>query len=270
MNADTSNPSSKPNSPSNHKVHFVWGSVFIATCALIVFVAKAFHDTLKEDIADVTSKFEEYAGKAKKAAVDIAEKFKTGTITTTFKTESPIFELIKAGRLEVAVKREQETFKRENEQTYFWDLFNPGKTISEIRVPATFRYHLDMDKDWKIEVKDNSCIVHAPALEPSLPVAFETDQMEKESAQGWARFDGVEQMDKLEKGITSTLNARAKESKKMDVARAMARDVVARFVRRWLLNSDQWQKDRFTSITVIFANDEKVELKPTLTIDVVP
>lgn len=287
MNTPLADLSSEPNPPSNHKVHLVWGSVFVITCALIVFTLKTANDTavndikigyekivgdLKSTVASATGKLEDYARKAAEKVEAVAARYKTGTITETFKSESPIFELIKVGRLEVAVAESDETFRREDEEKYFWGLLNPGPTVSEIKVPATYRYHLDMAEDWKIEIKDKCCVVHAPSLKPSLPVAFKTDKMEKKSETSWGRFDGAQQLDKLEKQITPRLNDRASKPGHMNAARREARDVVARFVRTWLLNSQQWQNDRFTSITVIFANEtpEEVSLKPTLTIDQQP
>ncbi len=129
-----------------------------------------------------------------------------------------------------------------------------------------------MAEDWKIEVKDKCCVVHAPSLRPSLPVAIQTDKMEKKSAAGWARFDGKEQMDQLEAQITPKLNNRASSPGHMSAARSEARDVVARFVRTWLLGSQQWQNDRFTSIIVIFADESPYAetLKPSLTINMLP
>ena len=243
----------------------------IAHDAIIRDMGKA-HDLTKKDLGALTEKVESWAKASAEEVKAIAAKFKQGTITETFKSESPIFELIKVGRLEVAVAESMETFERKTDQTAFWKTLDLGATVAEIKVPATYRYHLDLAEEWKIEIKDKCCVVHAPSLKPSLPVAFRTDEMEKNSQTGWARFDGVEQLDILERQITPRLNERASKPGHMRAAQREAREVVARFVRTWLLSSDQWKDDRFTSITVLFANEDPSETSavPTLTIDKLP
>lgn len=279
---------------TKHKVHLIWGGVLVLTCTLgllayklsidqalealkaghdaVVQDMKLAHDTLKKDAADGWNEAKDLAKKASEEAEKIAKKFKEGTITTTFRSESPIFELIKVGRLEVAVCESDQTFEKSDERTTMWGLFHTGTTYSKIKVPATFRYHVDMADDWRIEVKDKCCVVHAPALRPTVPVAFDTARMETYTESGWARFDKAEILAQLERDITPLLNSRASEQKFMNDARMQARDVVARFVRNWLLGANQWQKDAFTSITVIFEGEAPYteDLAPTLTIDQLP
>lgn len=284
-----------PNEHSaKHKVHLVWGTVFVIVCTLGVLAyklsidkaleaakavhdaaiqdLKALHDTAKKDAADGWAEAKNLARKASDEVEIIAEKFKEGTITTTFKSESPIFELIKVGRLEVAVCESDQTFEKSDARTTAWGLFYTGTTYSKIKVPATFRYHVDLADEWKIEVKDKCCVVHAPTLRPTVPVAFDTARMETYAESGWARFDKAEILSQLEKDITPLLNGRASEQKLMSDARMQARDVVARFVRNWLRSSHQWQKDAFNSITVIFEGEAPYTktLTPTLTIEQLP
>ena len=301
MSNSITNPPQKTSSFYNPQIHLVWGSVFVLAGVLglvgwrltmdaakkahemlasdlkgghdiIVSDLGKAHDVTKKDLGDLAGKMEAWSKAAAEEAKAIAAKFSQGTITETFKSESPIFELIKVGRLEVAVAESMETFERKTEQTAVWKTVNLGETVSEIKVPATYRYHVDLAEEWKIEIKDKCCVVHAPSLRPSLPVAFRTDKMEKYSQAGWARFDGAEQLDELERQITPRLNERASKPGHMKAAQIEAKEVVARFVRAWLLSSDQWKNDRFTSITVLFANEDlsRVSAQPTLTIDTVP
>jgi hypothetical protein len=278
----------------SHKVHLVWAAVVVIISTLGVLAyklsidkaleaaksvhdaavqdLKALHDTAKKDAEEGWSEFKKLTKKASDEAEVIAKKFREGTITTTFRSESPIFELIKVGRLEVAVCESDQTFEKSDARTTAWGLFYTGTTYSKVKVPATFRYHVDMADEWRIEVKDKCCVVHAPALRPTVPVAFNTAKMETYAESGWARFDKAEILAELEKGMTPLLNSRASEQKLMNDARMQARDVVARFVRSWLLGSNQWQKDAFTSITVIFEGEatNAEAIAPTLTIEQMP
>lgn len=139
-----------------------------------------------------------------------------------------------------------------------------GKTVSEISVPVTYRYHLVLRDPWRLEVSGSTCIVHAPAMRPSLPPAIHTDQMQKRSEAGWARFDAREQMAELERSLTPRLTRTAGDPRRLALVRDECRKTVAEFVRDWLLREDHWRHDRFTAIRVVFADERepKPELAP--------
>ena len=58
-----------------------------------------------------------------------------------------------------------------DERRILWDRFSLGETVSEIRVPVTYRYHLRLADAWEIEISDQTCIVHAPRIRASQPPA---------------------------------------------------------------------------------------------------
>jgi hypothetical protein len=199
----------------------------------------------------------------------IAARFLTGRITQTF--ESALPELVPAGRgnLELATLEQLEVFRAEDERSVFWETLSLGKTVSEIRVPVTYRYHLRLADSWRLEVSGQTCIVYAPGLRPSLPPAIHTDRMEKKSESGWARFNAREQMEALEKSITPTLNAYAMDRRRVSLVREPCRQAVAEFVKTWLLKEEHWRTDRFRAVKVIFAGEAgrasaPADLPPTL------
>jgi hypothetical protein len=174
------------------------------------------------------------------------------------------------GRLEVSVSDPVPvTFSKADTQKILWDWVSLGQTVSEIRVPATYRYNVPLDGYWKLDVQDRMCIVVPPPLTASLPVAIHTDQMSKKTSNGWARFDKQEQLDALERSITPRLNTLASNEAHMVEARNKARETIANFVRAWLLREDQWGKDHFTSIIVVFPDEPpptRQTLRPTITL----
>lgn len=193
---------------------------------------------------------------AGEAVGGIAERFRSGTITTTFTAAIPRLVTNEGMSLEVAVLEGTETFSRSDERRVLFDLVDLGTTETEIRVPVTYRYNVDLEGEWRIDVRDHACIVHAPPIRPTLPPAIHTDRMEKRASRGWARFDVDEQMEALERSITPTLSERAAAPEAIDLVRERARRRVAEFVRNWLLVEDHWREDRFRSVTVIFADEE--------------
>ncbi len=203
-------------------------------------------------------------------AVDIAAAFRTGTITETFTSSIPELLPDASAKLEVAAFEAVETVSRSDELRVAWDLVSLGTTVSEIRVPVTYRYHLRLDDPWRLEVTDQSCVVHAPPLRPTLPPAIHTGGLERRSESGWLRFNEDEQMADLERGLTDVLSARAGDAAHFEAVRERARKTVAEFVRSWLLLEGQWRPDGFRSVTVIFADEPDfgaTSRPPTLVID---
>ena len=188
-------------------------------------------------------------------AAEIAGRFTTGTITTTFVSAIPHLVSDGGTRLELAAFEVTETLTETDDRRVFFDLVPLGATVSEIRVPVTYRYHLRLDEPWRLEVADGVCVVHAPAIRPTLPPAIHTDRMEKRSESGWLRFDEDEQMAALERGLTPALSERARDPDHIELVRERCRRRVAEFIRNWLLLEGQWGPDRFTRVEVIFADE---------------
>ena len=200
-------------------------------------------------------------------AITIAENFQQAKITETFVESLPEVSNTGEGNLMVAKMINAKTFKRTEKLTILWDSVSLGTTITEIKVPATFRYHIKLSDPWKLEVREQQCIVIAPALRATTPVAIHTNGIEKRSDEGWARFNADEQMAGLEKSLTPRLNNHARSREHMNVIREEARKTVGEFVRQWLMKEDHWREDRFSTIHIIFADEAEAKdfpAKPTL------
>jgi len=270
-------------SHSNARVHLVWCIAFITAVAAGCYVYKLTLDRAEKTVSATvteaekavsaaTAKAEAYARKLAATTEATAAKFKTGTITETFRAEIPVFEAAGIGRLDVGTANATETFSRSDTRKIGRDWLYMGTTVSTIHVPVTYRYHIDLGGKWDVSVADRTCRVCAPALEPSLPVAIRTEGMMKESTAGWSRFDSSQQLDALERTITPKLNEYARTPERVALAREQARLTVAKFIRAWLLREDQWRDDKITSVVVVFA-DENAKTdgeKPTLRIEQKP
>jgi hypothetical protein len=130
-----------------------------------------------------------------------------------------------------------------------------GTTVTEIKVPAVFRYHILLKDEWRLDTHGNVVLVHAPRIHPTLPVAFDSSRMERRAERGWARLDTGKEMAELEKTVTEHLSKVAHT--KVDLVRDKARETVAEFVKAWLVRNDHWCKDRFGVIKVVFANERE-------------
>ncbi|MEO0415084.1 MAG: hypothetical protein AAF226_09050, partial [Verrucomicrobiota bacterium] len=135
--------------------------------------------------------------------------------------------------LEVATAESTEIFKRTSDMTLFGKKLPLGQTLTEIKVPATYRFHIDLNQDWHITHQDNRLLVIAPEVVPTLPVAFDTGKMEKKSERGWGRWDAQDDMDALEKSITSELEKRAQSPETLQKVREQSREAVVKFLQGW-------------------------------------
>ena len=225
--------------------------VFVALFGLIAFVY----------ILRIPGQLVESAGKGvvgvAEALDGAAAKLLKGTITETFTASLPKLETERGGLLELSKVTATETFRSKDELSYDfrWFEVDVGTTITEIRVPVTYRYHLRMRDAWQLSVTNAVCIVHAPAIRPSQPPAIHTDRMEKSSDEGWARFNAEEQMAKLEKAITPTLRKFAGDGQHLDVVRENCRKTVSEFIEDWLLREGQWGDGLFRVVKVYFPGE---------------
>jgi hypothetical protein len=228
-----------------------WPLVVVAVAAVAMLAARELREAVREG-GRATADAVRAAGDG---AADIAARFATGTITTTFTSAIPRLAPDGGLKLELAAFEAVETLSRTDDRRVLFDLVPLGATVSEIRVPVTYRYHLRLDEPWRLAVAGETCLVDAPPIRPTLPPAIHTDRMEKRSESGWLRFDEAEQMTALERSLTPALAERAADPDHLELVRERCRLRVADFVRSWLLLEDQWGDGRFTSVVVRFADE---------------
>ncbi len=157
--------------------------------------------------------------------------------------------------LEVATLETDETVTKYDVKTLFNQTVYLGTTVSEIRTPVVYRYHIQLSDGWNLRVENGQCIVNAPALRPSQPPAIRTERMEKKSESGWLRFNAAESLATLEKNLTPTLEKRAGNRSHLNLIRESARKSVAEFVKKWLLTQKAAPLEEIQSITVIFPDE---------------
>jgi hypothetical protein len=187
-------------------------------------------------------------------ALHIVEKLDQSHITDTFRESLLLVSPTKGDVLELSTLEMEETMTRLDQRTVF-DLLHLGTTVSEIKIPVVYRYHLKLSDDWKLHARDGHCVVIAPIIRPSQPPAIRTNLMQKSTTAGWARFNAEENLSSLEKDITPMAERRAGAAGKIAIVREGARKAVAEFVKAWLIKEEHWRKDGYSQITVIFADE---------------
>jgi hypothetical protein len=188
-------------------------------------------------------------------------------ISTTFRQSITEIASTKGDILEVATMQTDETVTKFDMKSAFNEAVYLGTTISEIRTPVVYRYHIRLSDDWQLSLENGICTVRGPTLRPTLPPAIRTEGMEKKSEAGWLRFNAAENLAALEKELTPTLEKRAGNQAHLDLVREAARKSVAEFVKTWLLKEGKPHQAAVRSITVIFPDEAQtspVTLPPTL------
>jgi hypothetical protein len=186
----------------------------------------------------------------------LPSKFLSQHITQTFREEYIKVTPTQGDILEVATLEMTETITSYDMKSAFGNLLYLGTTVSEVKVPTVYRYHLRLTDDWKLSVKDGVCTVLAPSIRPSQPPAIRTDGMERKSEAGWLRFNSKDHLEQLEKSLTPTLEKRAGTPHRINQVREGSRKAVAEFVRTWLLKEGQWKQDGISAIVVRFPDEE--------------
>jgi hypothetical protein len=252
---ETESNNDQPSQTLGTLVKLRWALVVVVVALLAYLSVFQFCRTIRDSQQQAVDTAEAFGDAARK----VAERLHTGNITTRFVAAIPRLVSNDSSLLELAAFEATETFTRTDEKRVLWDTVSLGVNVTEIRVPVTYRYHIQLDDEWKLSVTDNLCYVRAPAIRATLPPAIHTDRMEKNSQRGWLRFDTDEQMDDLERSMTPTLNDRAVDPDHLNLVREQSRKQVAAFVRTWLLNEKHWQSDRLTAIVVVFADEPEPE-----------
>ena len=261
------NPETLPPRPNHVLATYRWPLVIVALGLLALFAFLAFLWVTKRTYDETLARGGRAGEYAVQKAESIAEKFMSGNITRTFVAAIPEISTTGIGNLELATANQTEIFRAEDQKSILWEKLYLGKTVSEIRVPVTYRYHLRLADPWQLDVSGQTCVVLAPAIRPSLPPAIHTDKMEKKSDEGWGRFNAREQMAELEKSITPTLSNYAADERHTALVREQCRKTVAEFVKTWLLKEEHWRADRFHAIKIIFTDETNAapeQITPTI------
>ena len=159
------------------------------------------------------------------------------------------------GLLEVSAIRAREQFdKRFVYSVLEHDI---GETVVHIRVPATYRYHIELAPEWKIVRSESVFTVVAPPVKPSLPVAVDLAKMEKDVGGSWmlVPFNEDEDLNALEREITAKLAEKAKSPVYLQLQREHARKTVTEFVKKWLVTQTQWESGSKSTVRVFFADE---------------
>ncbi|MEO7831121.1 hypothetical protein [Roseateles sp.] len=174
------------------------------------------------------------------------------TVTTVTSADAVVMRTA-GGLLEVSTVSAEERFDSTTTHTVLGVPL--GKTVAQIRVPAVYRYHIPLAKEWTLRQTEGALIVIAPPVRPSLPVAIDTGKLESFALGLWSPITGEAAVQSLQKSITAVLATKANTAMLSKLQREAARLTVTEFVQKWVAEQPRWPGGKHPAILVFFADE---------------
>jgi hypothetical protein len=208
--------------------HTPWALAFAAV-AVVAIVAGTFvyvfrsARSLPEDVIQ--------GGKqALQQLVNVAAAFRTGTVTTTFRSYAT--EVTGTTRLQFAEVRQMEVFERRDAAVVLWGTFALPDVVVEARAPVEYTYFLDLDKEWQFHLEGKDVHVLVPPVEYNRP-AVDVSALRYEIREGSVLRDEQIALDRLRAQLSSLAERRARQQ--IPLVRDTGRRSVEAFVETWLV-----------------------------------
>ena len=161
---------------------------------------------------------------------DVAVAFRTGTVTTTFRSYAT--EVSGTTRLQFAELRLEELFERRDSEAVLWGTLALPDVVVEARAPVAYTYFLDLEKEWRFRLEGRDVLVVVPPVEWNRP-ALDVSALHFEVREGSAFRDEQVALERLRSELTPLLDRRARAH--VLLVREAGRRKVEAFVETWLV-----------------------------------
>ena len=161
---------------------------------------------------------------------EVAAAFRTGSVTTTFRGDAT--SVAGTTRLQFAELRQEEVFERRDAAAVLWGALALPDVVVEARVPVTYTYFLDLDKEWRFRLEEGVVDVAVPKVEWNRP-APDVSALRFSVREGSVLRDEQLVLDRLRAELTPLLDRRARAH--VPLVREAGRRKVEAFVETWLV-----------------------------------
>jgi hypothetical protein len=179
---------------------------------------------------------------------EVAAAFRTGSITTTFRGDAT--SVAGTTRLQFAELRQEEVFVRRDAAAVLWGALALPDVVVEARVPVTYTYFLDLDKEWRFRLEAGIVHVSVPAVEWNRP-APDVSALRFSVREGSVLRDEQLVLDRLRAELTPLLDWRARAH--VPLVRETGRRKVEAFVETWLV--ERFSDGKQYRARVVFADE---------------
>ena len=167
---------------------------------------------------------------SRQALRDVAAAFRTGTITTSFRSYAT--EVHGTSRFQFAELRQLEVFERRDEAVILWGTLRLPEVVIEARAPVTYTYFVDLDKPWSFRLEGREVFVQAPVVQWNRP-AVDVSALRYVVTSGSVFRDEALVQNRLRDDLTSLALLRARQN--LPLVLETGRRKVEDFVEGWLV-----------------------------------
>jgi hypothetical protein len=153
-------------------------------------------------------------------------------------------------RLEVATLKEDESFRRKEQDSIAWGWISLPQIVVQADVPVEYSYYLDFNGPWEFTRENDIVTVHAPPIRPNAP-APDVSKLTFYTLEGHVWQDDKAVRERLQGSISSALRDRALEH--VTLVREIARRQTERFVEKWM--ADTFSDGHAFKVKVIFPDE---------------
>ena len=145
--------------------HWPWAvaAAVVATVAIVTAGALYVFHSARRLPTDVL----ESGHQALRELRDVAAAFRTGTVSTTFRSDAT--RLRGTTRLQFVELKQLETFERRDSESLLWGALTLPDVVVEARAPISYEYYVDLEKEWRFRLEGRDVFVVAPPVEWSPP-----------------------------------------------------------------------------------------------------
>ncbi|HEY3900504.1 MAG TPA: hypothetical protein VGM54_17985 [Chthoniobacter sp.] len=153
-------------------------------------------------------------------------------------------------RLQVATLKEDEIFRRKEQDSIAWGWISLPQVVVQADVPVEYSYYLDFNGSWEFTRENDLVTVHAPPLRPNAP-APDISKLTFYTLEGHVWQDDKAVRERLQGSMSSALRDRALEH--VTLIREIARRQTERFVEKWL--TDSFSDGHAFKVKVVFPDE---------------
>lgn len=171
-------------------------------------------------------------------------------------TDFPVVVRIKGGMLEVASITGTRSFPKATDPAFLGQSVSYCREKASWLAPYKITYRLKLGDEWPLRYHNGTLIARVPELEPSLPVAFQSDAMRSGPVESCWFIPDQGTRDRALNSISPELEKLANSKKAKNFARESARKTVTEFLRTWAFHQTSHPNlSPETQIKVIFPGE---------------
>jgi hypothetical protein len=168
----------------------------------------------------------------------------------------PVVIRIKGGMLEVASVTNKRYFSGSTDPEFFGYPLSMCRETAGWYASYKITYRVRLGEKWQVRYDNNRIIARVPELEPSLPVAIDTNSLAKGGTDKCWIMSDLGTKDRVLRRISADLRKQAEDPKTKFFARESAKKTIREFLRTWAFNQRDYPNVAADSdIRVIFPGE---------------